>query len=193
MLADLLALVKGPHDRHVGRHTQRYCKNAAQRAANVQQKRMLMVSAIAADDLVSALLGFGTPKLLGQFQTRSPLPLRKVQITKSLKVVTSALLVLMGSYKEQLLTSTQFSEEQLLASWSRVFEYLPADSQIFDQELTPVFRQEGMAGLTAAVGDLLLATLFADPVPLSSTESTLLEEYLLNEAAAILSPMAHLG
>ena len=98
---------------------------------------------------------------------------------------TSALLVLIGRYKEELLAKTSFTEQQLLKTWCSVFDYRPADMQLFDQELSTVYRQQGTGGLAEKVSLELVEVLFPQAAELSLAEIAIVENRLIDDAAAI--------
>jgi hypothetical protein len=181
----MLSLVKGPYYRHVGRHTQRFCRRAVRQATNEAQKRVLMISAVAADESVATLLDLGDVKSAG-LQPRIFKTVTRNQATDALRVYLSALLVLLGGNKEQLLHKTCWAEAALLNTWCWVFEYRPADMELFDQILLPAYSQHGITGLAAAAGKAITETLFSSADGLHAKEIEALAAILADDAAALI-------
>lgn len=184
-LQRILALVKASHYRRIRRHTQRFCQRAARRSANEYQKRLLLVSAIAAEELIAALLGFAVKNPLSLFGKRDCQQITKAQAARALRLYASTLLILLGSHKEQIFHTTRFTEQELLQVWCWVFEYCPEDMQLFDQVLLPAYGQYGLSGLVAATGQEMTAALFP-AAPLDTAETAALEDILIDDLTAII-------
>jgi hypothetical protein len=191
-LNDMLSFVKGPYHRHVGRHTQRFCQRAVQRTTDECQKRVLMVSAIAADELVAAILGVSDRNPSGPFQPRVYKKITKMQVTKALRMYTSALLVLLGKHKELLLQKTKFTEQELLQVWCWVFDYSPSDMQLFDQIFLPAYAQKGIDGLAEIVGRNIIDTFYSS-ASLNALEIEALRDILIDDVTAIIANLNRMG
>jgi len=171
-LSDLISLTKGPYYRLVGRHTQHYSLRAARRAAkNEKLKRVLSLGLVGADDWVAAYLG--VPAKPSKSQLPLPAPHAKpakILVVYSLKAYLSALLLLLGSQKAQLLERLDMDDRQLLDMWCQVFEYNPDDMKLFDEILSETYRQNGFDGLIQATRDAVVAKI---PLPIIIENQTL--------------------
>lgn len=185
-LQDIFSIGKGPYHRKIGRHTQRFCSKAVKRSANELQKKTFFIAAICADELVSTLVGLADKRQLAGFNGRTVQPkLARQQIVAALRVYLSAILTLTSSQKELLLQTTELQEQELLQAWCWIFEYAPADMQLFDNEFLPSYQQQGLEGLSRLAGTHLMEYLFEEKDVLSPLEMENLQSIMLDDVQAI--------
>ena len=187
------SLAKGPYHRLVGRHSQRYCQLAFQKAGSECRKNLLTLAAVSADEVVADMLGLSSGKDKNIFEKRPYGKISKNQATRAMRVYTSALLVLLGNKKELLLEKAALSERELLDFWCRFFEYQPADMQVFDQILLTSVMEGGVPGLAETVAKTMAGILFPVPTRFSKREIAALEDVLLADAARIILGMEKPG
>ena len=185
-IKDIFAAAKGPYHRNVGRHTQRFCAKAVKVAGNQVQKKIFFVAAICADEFIAAVTGMDN-KRQPVFPDRTVRnKLNRQQMTTALRAYMSAVLVLISSYKEGLLTHSGLQEPELLQAWCAVFEYGPSDMQLFDDMLLPAYRQGGIAALAAGLAQAVFNQVMTGSTALSLAEADALQTILLEDAAAVI-------
>lgn len=193
-LQDIFAATKGPYYQKVGRHTQTFCKRAVKNAKNELQKKMFFVAAICADELIASLVGVDDKRQVAAFKGRAlQKTIRKKQITAALRVYLSTILVLTSVQKELLLTNSRMTEEEMLHVWCSIFEYTPADMQLFDTILLPAYQQQGLEELSQTAGKAMLEQLFSTSTELNPAEQETLQNIMLEDAAAVLRVLAGKG
>lgn len=186
-LQDVFSIAKGPYHQKIGRHTQRFCSRAAKHSENEVQKKIFFVAAICADEFVATLLRLKNKKSLDPFEGRIlQNKIAKQQIVRVFRVYISALLTLMSSQKERLLEKTGMQEHELLHLWCSIFEYSSFDMQMFNEFMLPVYRQEGIDGLSILLGENALNQLFIVNDVLSPFEIEKLQKIIVEDAAALL-------
>ena len=84
---------------------------------------------------------------------------------KALHVYLSALLLLYGTCKEELLAKLGMTEGEFMKAWQGIFLYDAAAQAIFDKVLTPAFRERGIDGLVTAAGESIREVLFQPDSP----------------------------
>jgi|GEM_PF-702694 len=185
-LHDAFASTKEPYDRYVGRHTQRFCANAARRAKTKEQKRIWFSSAISADEVIATLAGLEKRRSLGALADWQLRPgVDGENYLKALRIYLSGLLLLYGMCKEELLAGFGMTEPEFLQTWQSVFEYEEGDKAVFDDDLLPAFRDRGIGGLVSAVGGLIRDALFLPGIACGEEERTSLQELMLSDLAAL--------
>ena len=96
---------KGPYERYVGRHTIEYCKCIGRQKLPEGLRQTLLVSAVSADEVIAALLKVDNRRDVTAFIEAIPKKKPKPQLVKyALKAYMSALLVIFGTDKQQLLS-----------------------------------------------------------------------------------------
>ena len=80
-------------------------------------------------------------------------------------------------------------ERELLEFWCRIFEYQPADMQVFDQVLLPAVVGGGVSALAEIAAAAMAEILFASPGKITKKEAEALEIVLLDDAARIILSM----
>ena len=186
-LQDIFAATKGRYYRTVGRHTQKFCSKAVNMSVNDAQKRIFFVTAICADELIAALMGVDKKRQVGPFNNRIlKQKLSKQQIAAALRVYMSGILTLASTHKDALLAESGMQEEELLHVWCKVFDYSPSDMDLFDAVLLPAYRQGGIITLSTLVGKSILEHLFVTNEAMSSVETALLQNIMLEDAAAVI-------
>jgi hypothetical protein len=142
--------------------------------------------AISADEVIASLLQVDHKRNVDVFKERL---LRKevvrTELLAALKAYLSALLILCGPFKGELLAKTEMSEQIFMESWRWVFDYLPPDVERFDQELVPSFRSRGMDGLAEAIGNQFITTLFQQKHPLNDSEAAAMQDMMIDDMAAM--------
>jgi hypothetical protein len=185
-LHESFASTKGPYNRCVGRHTQRFCANAARSAKTQEQKRIWFSSAISADEVIATLAGLEKRRSLGalaEWQLR--LGVDSNSYLKALRTYLSGLLLLYGTCKEELLKKLELTELEFMQTWQSVFEYDAGDKAVFDDDLLPAFRDGGIDGLASAVGELIRDTLFLPDIPFGKEARTSLQDLMISDLAAL--------
>jgi hypothetical protein len=185
-LRDALASAKGPYDRRVGRHTRTFCRRAERYAKTPVQRRIWLSSVISADEVIASMAGLDKRRPLGAlagWQVRPKLDRRSY--LEALRAYLSALLLLYGTCKEDLLSKLGLTEGEFMQAWQAVFQYDAADKAIFDDALTPAFRERGIDGLVAATGELIRDTLFQPDSPFGKQEQSALQDLMVDDLAAL--------
>jgi hypothetical protein len=185
-IKDIFAAAKGPYHRNVGRHTQRFCAKAVKVAGNQVQKKIFFVAAICADEFMAAVTGVDNKRQLVFPNRTIKKKLNRQQMTAALRAYMSAVLVLISSHKEGLLTQAGLQEPELLQAWCSVFEYQPADMQLFDDLLLPAYRQGGIDALAAGMAQAIFDQVMTGSEALSLAEADALQASLLDDAAAVI-------
>lgn len=119
-----------------------------------------------ADEWASQVLGVSSKP--GTKGLPEQLPLTKASKTKvvsALRIYLSALLILMGGYKADLLTQFEFDEREWVDFWRQVFEYQPDDMNRFDKVFLPEFQKEGLEGLVGAIITEISGLFDQEPTP----------------------------
>lgn len=185
-LQDLFSVAKGPYHRKIGRYTQRFCSRAAKGTTNEIQKKIFLITAICADELIAALIGLDNKRQVEPFKGRTlKQKLAKQQVTVALRVYLSAILTLMSAQKELLLQKTGFQEQELLNTWCSIFEYSPSDIELFNEVLLHAYQQSGIDGLSELVGKNILKQLFLVNDVMSLSEIECLQKIMVEDAAAV--------
>lgn len=184
VIHDLVAGVKGPYYRLVGRYTQRYLSRAAQNANNDQQKRVLFVAAAGMDEQFRTI--FSVEPQGGFALTRTALEkkLTKKQINMAFRIYLSALLILLGGGKAKVLQELNSKEAEWIQLWRSVFEYQTEDSKYFNELLLPAYQQGGVKKITAVTRHLLCEALSVDDNELV-LEEEVIRKSLLQDLSAI--------
>ncbi len=189
-LHDLLSFTRGPYERIVGRHTRRFCSRAAQKGKNEAQRRVLLVAAVCADEMLAAVFGVGKNSRGSVLSGAATAGADKQKVREAMRIYLSALLILLGDGKELLLAKTGVSESELLQLWCQVFEYQPADMQRFDRELGPAYARKDAEELAATAADLISGQLVDGP---GGIEVAWLKDRLLQDGVAIIRVLEALG
>lgn len=192
-IRDLLAAAGGPYQRTVGRHTRRFCRRAADRAANEAQRKMLLIAAVAADDYIAALLGVGDKAgpAAGAANPRGQWAANAVP--DAMRTYLSALLILLGNSKDIVLANAALDERRFLALWCAAFEYRPADMERFDKRLRAGYRNSGVDGLAAAAAADIYALLYPGEPGADDNGKASLKTAVLEDTAALLRRIAKSG
>ena len=185
-LHDTFASTKGPYSRYVGRHTQRFCSNAARRSKNREQKRIWFSSAISADEVIATLAGLEKRRSLGALAEWRLRPgVDSNSYLRALRTYLSGLLLLYGTCKEELLKKLELTELEFMQTWQSVFEYEKDDKAVFDNDLLPAYRDGGIDGLAGAVGGLIRDALFLPDVPFGKEARASLQDLMISDLAAL--------
>ena len=183
---DALAYAKGPHYRNVGRYTKTFCSRAASQAKTPVQKRVWFSTAISADEVIGSLARLENRRPTGSLAGWQVQPKAdRRRYLKALHVYLSALLLLYGTCKEELLAKMGMTEGDFMKAWQDIFQYHPADQAIFDKVLTPAFREGGIDGLVTAAGELIRETLFQPESPFGKKENADLQDLMVDDLAAL--------
>ena len=97
----------------------------------------------------------------------------------------SALLLLYGTCKEELLAKLGMTEGEFMKAWQGIFQYDKADQAIFDDVLTPAFRERGIDGLVAATGETIREVLFQPDSPFGKQQNAALQDLMVDDLAAL--------
>ena len=184
-IKDIMAKARGAYYYQVARHTQVFCQRAASQAANPQQRRMFFVGAAAADEVISGLLKLGPGTHCSDYTLRTG-KVSKQAVLGAMKVYLSALLVLLGTQRDQVLASTVLDEQALLKKWCSIYDYNIEDRQLFNETLLAAFKSGGLEALTQAAGHYMVSRLFITASPLESKELSAIERALVVDLTAIL-------
>lgn len=185
-LHDALAFAKGPYYRHVGRYTKTFCSRAARRAKNPLQRRVWFATAISADEVIASLARLEDRRQAGSLAGWQVQPKAdRRRYLKAIHVYLSALLLLYGTCKEELLAKMGMTEGEFMTAWQDVFQYDAADHVVFDKVLTPAFRERGIDGLVTATGELIREALFRPDSPFGKPEKAALQDLMVDDLAAL--------
>ena len=187
IIKKVLGSFNDPYKRNVGKHTRNFNRRAIQKGKNELQKRLWLSASIAAEELVAALLRLDSKTNLEAFNKKILREeLDKKQVLSVLRAYLSAVLVLISTYKETILTTTALTEQNFLQAWCWVFEYLQEDKKVFDEVLLSAYTQFGTIGLIKATGKIITDNFFQDNTELTPEEITVLEGILLHDVSGIL-------
>lgn len=185
-LHDALAFAKGPYYRHVGRYTKTFCSRAARRAKTPLQRRVWFATAISADEVIASLARLEDRRQTGSLAGWQVQPKAdRRRYLKAIHVYLSALLLLYGSCKEELLAKMGMTEGEFMTAWQDVFQYDAADQVVFDKVLMPAFRERGIDGLVTATGELIREALFRPDSPFGKPENAALQDLMVDDLAAL--------
>ena len=185
-LHDALAYARGPHFRHVGRYTKTFCSRAARQAKTPVQRRVWFSTAISADEVIGSLSHLEKRRPMGSLEVWQVQPKAdRRRYLKALHVYLSALLLLYGTCKEELLAKLGMTEGEFMKAWQGIFQYDKADQAIFDDVLTPAFRDRGIDGLVAATGETIREVLFQPDSPFGKKEQSALQDLMVDDLAAL--------
>jgi hypothetical protein len=186
-LHDTLINTKGPYERHVGRYTREFCKRAdSQSQKRPVQRKVLFTTAISADEVIASLAGLEKRRALGTLAGWQVQPgADRKSYPRALRLYLSALLLLYGTCKEELLDAFGLTEQEFMKVWQGVFQYDADDMAAFDEILTPAFRTRGIDGLVDAAGGLIRDALFLPSSPFGKQEQAALQDLMIDDLAAV--------
>jgi len=186
-LHDALISTKGPYERYVGRHTREFCKRADRQSKKPIQRKIWFTAAISADEVIASLAGLEKRRTLGgglagwQVQPKAD----RKSYPEALRLYLSALLLLFGTCKEEMLAKLGMTEVEFMQAWLSIFQYEASDKAVFDDILTPAFRSKGIDGLVDAVGGLIRDALFLPSSPFGKQEQSALQDLMIDDLAAV--------
>ena len=185
-LHDALISTKGPYERHVGRYTREFCKQADRQSKTPIQRKILFTTAISADEVIASLAGLEKRRPLGPLASWQVQPKADRRLyQKALRVYLSGLLLLYGISKGELLEAFGLAEREFMKVWQSVFQYDADDMAAFDEVLTPAFQTGGIDGLVDAVGGLIRDALFLPSSPFGEQEQSALQDLMIDDLAAV--------
>jgi hypothetical protein len=185
-LHDALAYAKGPYFRHVGRHTKNFCMRASRQAKTTAQRRVWLSTAISADEVIASLAHLEKRRPLGPLESWKVRPkVKPANYLRAMRVYLSTLLLLYGSCKDELIEKTGMPEGEFMKSWQNIFQYNGGDQTIFDQALTPAYREGGLDGLVRKAGELIREALFTPDSPLGQQELASLQDLMVDDLTAL--------
>lgn len=189
-LRDAIDFAKGPYFRRVGRHTKAFCTRAAGYSKSDIQKRVWLATAISADEAVASIARLENRRPVGPLARWQVRPKAKpVHYLKAFRVYLSALLILYGTCKAELLEKMGLTEAEFMDQWKSIFQYSAADQAIFDGALTPAFLKKGMEGLVNCTGEQIREALFqpagSPGIKLEKQEFAALQDLLIDDLAAL--------
>jgi len=185
-LSDLLLKSKGAYYSKVGILTQNFCQRADKHATSELQRRLLFVSAASADEAIARILGLGPAAAKPGFRQRKKVKVRKLAVLSAMRAYLSALLVLLGTRKDNVIAGTGLAEGEWMNKWQKVFDYSADDALFFNQILLPEFQDGGLAGLARAAGGYMVQMLCTDEAGLDEDETAVLQEMLDADLTALL-------
>lgn len=176
-LNDIFCRSKGAYYAKIGIHTQKFCQRAAEFACNENQRRCLLVAIAAVDDMASCLLGLGPAAKAAGIAPRKGVNSAKPAMLSAMKGYASALLVLSGSRRTELLAVLGLAEPEFVLLWRRVFDYGAEDAALFNHLLQGV-QTGGMDELTGIVAAHMTAALkLAPAIAPDWLQNTLLDDF----------------
>ncbi len=185
-LHDALISTKGPYERYVGRHTREFCKKADRQSKTPIQRKIWFTAAISADEVIASLAGLEKRRALGALAGWQVQPgADRKSYPKALRLYLSALLLLYGTCKEDMLSKLGMTEVQFMQAWLSIFQYEASDQAVFDDILTPAFRSKGIDGLVEVVGGLIREALFLPSSPFGKQEQSALQDLMIDDLAAV--------
>ena len=185
-LHDVLAYAKGPYFRCVGRYTHTFCQRADRYAKTPIQRRIWLSTAVSADEVIATMAGLAKRRPLGALAGWKVQPgAGRTHYLKALRAYLSALLLLYGTCKEELLSTLGMTEGEFLQAWQSVFQYDAGDKAVFDDVLTSAFHSRGIDGLVGAVGVLIRDALFMPASPFGKQERSALQDLMVDDLAAL--------
>jgi hypothetical protein len=184
-LQNTLMDTKGLYERRVGRYTGEFCKRADSHAKTPIQRKIWFTTAISADEVIASLAGLEKRRVLGALADWQVQPKAdRESYPKALRVYLSALLLLYGTCKEDVLSKLGMTEVEFMQAWLSIFQYEAPDKAVFDDILTPAFRSKGIDGLVDAVGGLIRDALFLPSSPFGHQEQSALQDLMIDDLAA---------
>ncbi len=192
-IRDILSAVRGPYHRTVGKHTHRFCRRAADRAANDAHRKMLLVAVAAADDYIADILGMSeksgpAPRVAGIRRKWAA-----NNVPDAMRTYLSAMLVLLANFKDEVLASAALDERRFLELWCAAFEYRSADMERFDKRLRADYQSSGIDGLVASAATDIYGLLYPEKPGADNNEKEILKTAFLKDTAAILRLIAKSG
>ena len=148
LIQDVFMAFKEPYDRYVGKFTLNYCKRIARQKLPEGLRQTLVVSAVSADEVVAALLKLDTRRDVSAFIELVPRQKPKAKCVKfALKAYISAILVVFGNYKQQLLELAGKNEQEFIDLWLKVYSYDNDDMLLFN-DLLQEYQKNGLQGIS---------------------------------------------
>ncbi len=185
-LQDVFAKTKGRYERHVGRYTRTFCKNADRRAKTRIQRAVWFTTAISADEVIASLTGLDRRRALGPLEEWKVNPgAGRKDYVKAMRVYLSGLLLVCGAMKQELLGALGYTEQQFMQTWQDIFEYEAPDKAFFDDVLMPAFRDDGIEGLVRAVGEKIRELLFQPDSVFGKPQLAALQDLMAEDVSAI--------
>lgn len=193
-LRDAIDFAKGPYHRHIGRHTKTFCARAARNSKTDFQKRIWLATAISADEAMASIARLENRRPAGPLARWQVAPKAKPRhYLKALRIYLSALLVLYGTCKAELLEKMGLQETEFMDQWKSIYQYGQADESLFDEKLVPAFTAKGLEGLVSATGKLIHEALFQpesgpgaeQDFQMDKDESAALQNLLVDDMAAL--------
>lgn len=187
-IQDLLGFPMSSKKRAVRKNLHIFYRHALRTADNESQRKLWIAAGIAAEELVTALLGLDSKVNVELFKRRL---LRKAvdkqQIETILHAYLSAIIVSITNYKKDILTQTGLNEQKFIMSWCSVFEYKQEDMQIFDEILLPAYNQNGFNGLLQETGKIIVHHLYQDTSELIPDEITRFKGILSKDVSGLIN------
>jgi len=185
-LQNLLGFPMNPRKRALRKNVHKFYGTSIKKAANDSQRKLWVAAALAAEELVAALLALDDKSKVELFKQRI---LRKKIDNKQIRAVLlaylSTILVSVTNYKQDILAKTELDEEGFLKSWCAVFEYTQEDMQLFDGILTPAFRRNGFNGLLRETGKVIIEHFYQDTNEITPEEAKQYEHSLTKDVIGI--------
>lgn len=183
-LSDLFNKSKGAYYAKIGLHTQKFCQRAAELAQNEKQRRFLLVTSAAADEMLSRLTGLARDPSASRAGPERRGSLSKPAVLSALKGYISALLIISGTRQATLLGAMELSENEFILIWRRVFSYGAEDISVFNQ-LLKVFQNGGLDELARATGRHMVDVLKIESETTDMPEYEWIRTMLMDDFAAL--------
>lgn len=185
-LQNMLGFPMNPKKRALRKNVHKFYGTSIKKAANDSQRKLWVAAALAAEELVAALLALEDKSKVELFKQRI---LRKRidnnQIRAVLLAYLSTILVSVTNYKHDVLAKTEMNEEGFLKSWCAVFEYKQEDMQFFDEILTPAYQRNGFNGLLQETGKIVIEHFYQDASELTRDEVKQFEDIFTKDVIGI--------
>jgi len=147
-LQDVFMAFKGPYERHVGKHTVNFCKRIGRHKLSEGLRQTFTISAVSADEVVAALMKVDNRRDAAAFSgipvVKKPTP---QNVKFALKAYISALLVIFGTNKQQLLAIVDQNEQEFIDMWTDMYGYGQDDMKLFN-ELLQSYQKNGIQGIS---------------------------------------------
>lgn len=189
LLQDVFMAFKGPYERYVGKHTVNFCKRVGRQKLHEGLRQTLIISAVSADEVVAALLKVDNRRDITAFSEISPRQKPKPSFVKlALKAYMSALLVVFGAHKQQLLAVANKNEQEFIKLWIHIFGYDNEDMALFN-DLLQSYQKNGLKGISEVLAAVMDGCIWEQTFVVQEGHLQFFAENIAKDVAAIVAQL----
>lgn len=191
-LQDGFMAFRGPYMRYVGTHTVNFCKRINRHKLPDGLRQTLVISTTSADEVVAALLKLDNRRDISAFSEITPRKKPKAKSVKfALKAYMSALLVIFGINKQQLLDIANKDEQEFINLWLDIYKYNNDDMVLFNN-LLQGYQKGGLQGIAQILIDVMNGCVWEQPFAVQKEHLQFFAKNITEDVATILSQLSKL-